>query len=115
MSDLSVVDQAATAPRPAINPRLQAIRRTLQRQARRKLKAHEQAALEFAARLLYRAECAANDPQSDAAVLARLVNCARRAQADYERVAGIDQCQAKAKRKAKRTMRDIEAELRAHG
>jgi hypothetical protein len=119
MSSEPVADPAPSQPESTPDSRqnkavqrLQAIRRSLQRQARRKLKGHEQEALELAAKLLFRAEHAALDPQSDSADVVRLANCARRARQDYLRIAGIS---TEAKAKPQPTMADLERELRAHG
>jgi hypothetical protein len=99
--------QSVSGPSKALL-RLKEFRRALQRQARRKLKAHEQNALERAARMLLRAEIASLDPNSDSNDVVRLDNAARRARLDYERIANISTAP---KPKPARTMADIEREL----
>jgi len=123
MNAQSPADPAAISPASpqAVEPtpgqqraaaRLQAIRRALQSLAKRKLRAFEQDALETAARLAFRAEVASLDIRSDSNDVVRLSNAARRARADYLRIAGIVEHTAKPKRKP--SMADLEAEL-AHG
>jgi hypothetical protein len=67
--------------------RLEELRRSLQRQLRRKPNVYEKAALDRAALLALRAEIAARDPTSSSNDIVRLFNCSRRAIADFERIA----------------------------
>jgi hypothetical protein len=111
MSDQSPADPAATRKPKTAEQRNAELRRALQRQARRKLKGHEQAALERAAYMMTLAEVAAYNPKSTSEDVVRLDNAARRARLDFERIVGITE----RKPKPQRSMADLEAEIRAHG
>jgi hypothetical protein len=105
-------ENAEAAPRKTAMQRLDELKRALQRSLHRKPTLFEKCALDCAALAAMRAEFAAGDPQSKSDDIVRLFNVARRALADFERVAGIDVAR---KPKRKPTMADIERELRAHG
>jgi hypothetical protein len=114
MSPHPVADPASVQPpsehEERAKERLAELRRALQRQLRRKGTAIELAALDRAALMTLRAEMAALDPKASSNDIVRLDNAARRARADFERVARIQPKPPK----GKRDMRAIEAELRAH-
>jgi hypothetical protein len=82
-------DSQPEQPRRNAEQRLREIKRSLQRQARRKLNAYEQAALDRAAIMTLRAEIAAFDVKATSNDLVRLDNAARRARADFERIARV--------------------------
>src|SRR5437016_3922535 len=112
---MSAVQSANAAsngrPRKTPNERLDELRRGLQRQLKRKPSMIERALMDRAALCWMRAEMAAFDPNAKSDDVVRLDNIARRARADFERVAGIDST----RKKRKPSMADIERELRAHG
>jgi hypothetical protein len=91
--------------------RLDELKRALQRQLNRRPTTVERCAMDRAALMTLRAEIAARDSKASSADVVRLDNAARRARKDFEALARLDQC----KPKAKRSMLDIEKELRAHG
>lgn len=85
---------AETTPTPEPSPgqqraqqRLADLRRSLQRQLRRKPTRLEKQALDQCALLTLRAEIAAADPKASSNDIVRLSNIARRARADWDRIA----------------------------
>ena len=87
--------QPAVEPSPTSQPsgteqrlgRLGELRRSLQRQLKRKPTVFEKAALDRAALMLLRAEQAARDPTATSNDVVRLANASRRALRDFERMA----------------------------
>ena len=69
--------------------RLAELKKALQRRLNRKPTLIEKASLDRCAALMVRAECATYDSKVSAEDLVRLHNCARRAEADFERLANV--------------------------
>jgi hypothetical protein len=83
---MSCVSIADSTPTPS-GRRLEHLQRTLQRLVKRKLNGFELAARDRAALLLLRSEQAASDPTASLQDVVRCENVARRAVADYQRIA----------------------------
>ena len=91
--------------------RLGEFRRALQRLLKRKPTLFEAALMDRCALLMVRSEMAQFDAKAKSDDVVRLDNAARRARADFERVAGIDVAR---KPKSRPTMQDIEWEIASH-
>jgi hypothetical protein len=107
---MSSQDVASSEARGRQPKRLDQLKRALQKRLNRKPTTFEKAALDNAALLALRSEIASRDPASDSSAVVRLANCARRALRDFEAAAALDT----PKRKAARSMADIEAEVARH-
>jgi hypothetical protein len=90
--------------------RLDELKRALQRQLNRRPTTFERAAMDRAALMTLRAEIAARDPDATSADVVRLDNAARRARNDFCALARIGERKPK-----RRSMAELEAEVRAHG
>lgn len=102
----STGESAAQDPPKSAMARLAELKNGLQRLLRRKPTTFEKAALDRCALLALRAEMAMLDPNADSNSIVRLSNVARRAQADFERIANITP-----KRRKQRDMRSVVREV----
>jgi hypothetical protein len=91
---MSLCSVADSTPTPSAK-RLHHLQRTLQRLVKRKLNGFELAARDRAAMLLLRSEQAASDPRASLQDVVRCENVARRAVADYQRIASAKHRQTK--------------------